>query len=327
MHVIKSNEDVPMQPAIQPIQRKRVDLKFKVMGQKPAVQGGEGATPLAMEVEITPVASHVQLKVTITNITNHPVENVVLKFLVEGRVMLARTQPPNYRLTDLEDGITIPSIPAQGYRRVLFYFSPLECKPVEIFVLLQYNDEDGIFKDEHVSQRIDLSIPEFIPKEKPIDEIEFQQLVHSLAFKAMKSFAMPSAIESSKAYLLVKEILLINQFELVGEKFNEDDGNFLGWYYTKVKGISSDVDDFIIIGQILNSKIEFFGMGNGASILLCACTHFANSLRQELVSRHVIAKDVELIELFCPTCGGTLSRSPVQGELYTCKFCGAKMQF
>ncbi|MEX2684921.1 MAG: hypothetical protein Q6373_025325, partial [Candidatus Sigynarchaeota archaeon] len=309
----------------EPLKRKKVDLKFKVLGEQPVVQVPAEQENFIASAETASVAGQLQLKLTLANNSLKPLDNVLVKFLVEGQVRLVRIKPP-YAGADWNGEITIPSIPAGSSRRVLFYFSPVTCEPVGFDILVQYQDATGKFIDENLSEKIDLTPPIFVRKQVITKEHFHDIITHQLKMKGIKSYGIPAGLAPTDAYLIIKEILITNEFEFVGEKLLEDKSQFLGWYYTGFK-LGENESDFIVIGQVLNNKMEFFAMAGDGMQLLRGLTYLAKELRERLIERDIIKNESELVELVCPSCGGVLDMSPIKGELHTCKFCGAKLQF
>ncbi len=280
---------------------------------------------LVASSEVIPVAGQLQLKLALANNTAKPLENVLVKFLVEGQVRLVRMKPA-YAGADWNGEITIPSIPASSSRRVLFYFSPSSCEPVGLDILVQYQDAAGKFIDENLSEKVDLAPPVFVKKQVITKEHFHDIITNHLKIKGIKSYGIPAGLAPTDAYLIIKEILITNEFEFVGEKFLEDKNQFLGWYYAGFKTGEKE-SDFIVIGQVLNNKMEFFAMASDGMQLLSGLTMLAKTLRESLVERGTIKDELELVELVCPSCGGVLDVFPTSGQLHTCKFCGAKLQF
>ncbi len=310
---------------LEPLKRKKVDLKFKVLGEQPVVQVPVERENLIASSEIMPVAGQLQLKLTLANNMAKALENVLVKFLVEGQVRLVRMKPA-YAGADWNSEITIPSIPPGSSRRVLFYFSPISCEAIGFDILVQYQDAAGKFIDENLSERVDLVSPVFVKKQAITKEHFHDIITHQLKMKGIKSYGIPAGLAATDAYLIIKEILITNEFEFVGEKFLEDKNQFLGWYYTGFKTGEKE-SDFIVIGQVLNNKMEFFAMASDGMQLLSGLTMLSKALREGLVERGTIKDESELVELVCPSCGGVLDVFPASGQLHACKFCGAQLQF
>lgn len=314
-------------PAIklEPLKRRKVDLRFKVLGEQPVVQEPVEHEALVPSVEVLPVAGQLQLKLALANNSSRSLEGVLVKFLFDGDVRLVRMKP-SYAGFDWNGEIAMPTIPPGSIRRVLLYLSPGSCEPVGFDTLVQYQDTTGKFIDENVSERINLSPPTFVKRDTITKEHFHDIITHHLKMKGIKSYGIPAGLTPTDAYLIIKEILITNAFEFVGEKFIEDKNQFLGWYYTRFK--SGDVEnEFIVIGQVLNNKMELFAMACDGMQLLSGITFLAKELRTTLVARGTIKDESELVELVCPSCGGVLDTFPIPGDLHACKFCGAKLQF
>ncbi|HME52061.1 MAG TPA: hypothetical protein VKM55_07575 [Candidatus Lokiarchaeia archaeon] len=320
---------IPMKPPeirIEPLKRKKVDLKFKVLTEEPVEQVPVEPDSLVAEAEVTPVAAQIQVKLNLLNNSQKSIDNVLVKFLVQGNARFLRMKPAYALFPQWNNEIIVPSIPPSSSRRILLFFTPLSCDPVEFNILVQHADAGGNFFDESLVEKIDICTASFARKPE-ITKEEFQALItRQLKFKGIRSYGIPSSLEPADAYLIMKEILLTNEFEFVGEKFIEEKSQFLGWYYTSFNE-NDAVQDFIVIGQVLNGKMEFFAMANEASQLLSGLTCLASQLRTALIERGTITDESELMELLCPSCGGVLDKFPTQGELHACKFCGAKLQF
>ncbi|MBN2152282.1 MAG: hypothetical protein JW839_12600 [Candidatus Lokiarchaeota archaeon] len=310
---------------LEPIKRKKVDLRFKVLGEQPVVQVPVEREALVASAEAVPVAGQLQLKLVLANNSAKALDGVLVKFLLEGQLRLVRMKPA-YAGADWSGEITIPSIPPGSSRRVLLYFSPGTCEPVGFDVIVQYQDAASKFIDETLNERVDIAPPAFTKKQAITKEHFHDIITHHLKMKGIKSYGIPAGLAATEAYLIIKEILITNEFEFVGEKFLEEKNQFLGWYYTGFK-VGEKEDDFIVIGQVLNNKMEFFAMAGDGMQLLRGLTHLAMILREGLVERGTIRDESELVELVCPSCGGVLDVFPAAGELHPCKFCGAKLQF
>ncbi|MHA1999680.1 MAG: hypothetical protein ACTSU9_16345 [Promethearchaeota archaeon] len=320
---------------IKPLQRKKIDLKFKVLGdhasgasKEEEIKNQQAIEGLTIDTHLKLVTSQVQLRINLINSTNQVFNEILVKFITSKNIRLLRTKPQYKSNSGWGNELNVASIPANSSRRILLYFSLQKCEPIEINILVQYRDAIGNYLDENITEKIVFNEPRF-SKSKEITDREFQGLIQEkLKFKGIKSFGMPEH-DPVEVYLIMKELLVINSFELVGEKLIEDEGRFIGWYYANYEDDADGAEDrhYIVIAQIINRKVEFFAICNDAVHLVCGLAYLSNQLIAELSKRGIIKQRSELIELYCMSCGGTLSRYPESGEVYQCKFCGANLVF
>lgn len=318
-------------PRVKPLKKKMIDVKFKVLSPPPENKDQSGETQeidsLKVETSFKLVMAQVQVKLNLINHTSSKIDDISVKFLTSPHLYLLRMKPAYKIEGDFQNELHVRSIPSKSHRRILFYFSLWDCQPVEINLLLEYTDHQGNFRSETVRELIQFDEPSFSRSEE-IDEVRFQEMIQDeLEFKGIRSLGMPG-VDAVELYLIMKEILVTNTFELVGEKLVEDEDRFIGWYYTNHEGIDGgNPEPFIIIAQIINKKVEFFAMSNDKMSLCCGLTFISRKFVDELVARGIIGNMASIMELYCMSCGGILSRFPANGEVYECKFCGAKMQF
>ncbi|MFX0103123.1 MAG: hypothetical protein ACFFCS_26395 [Candidatus Hodarchaeota archaeon] len=327
-------ESQPVQkPIATPLRHKKVSLKFKVLGEQQEVEadfhekgGGSRDESLKIETEISPIASQLQIKLNMVNNTRKDIEKIQVQFLTSENLKFLRVQPIFSMVGEWGNQLEVPIISASSSRRLLFYFTPLDCNLVEVDILVQYTDQAGNFCDLTSKETYSLNQPNFI-KGRMIKDDEIQDKIRNLLkYKGIKSYGLPEELEATEAYLILKEILITNGIELVSEKLLEESNHYVGVYYTKTTRDGKE-EDFIVIGQIVNAKMEFFAVSNDPQDLLCGLTTLAKRLFDELKERDIISNHDDLIELFCLSCGGTLSKYPEPEEIYTCKFCGAKLKF
>ena len=201
-----AQNSIPMkhpEPRIEPLKRKKVDLKFKVLTEEPVEQVPVETENLAATAEVTPVAAQIQVKLNLVNHSGKSVENILVKFLVQGNAHFLRMKPAYTIFTQWNNEIIVPSIPPNASRRVLLFFTPMACEPVEFDMLVQHADAAGNFIDENLTEKIDIPAPKFARKSE-ISKEEFQGLItRQLKFKGIRSYGIPQGLDRADAYLIM----------------------------------------------------------------------------------------------------------------------------
>lgn len=316
----------------QPLKRRQVPVSFKVM-EKPSTRPAGVEVTASAPPSLVMTADHafsnaqVQIILTIANESTTSLDEVHVKVLAEGDIVLLRARPMHVVAGTSRDEIVLPSIPPATSKRVSLFFIPARCGTFEFLFHAQARDASGNFIDESSSRQVTMPDLTFTRTPETVDEEEFQRLVQQeLGSKGIKSFGMPPGANAVEVYLIMKEILLVNGFELVGEKLDETADSFLGWYHAMVAREGGNGNRFIAIAQVMHGKMEIFAMASNEKELACGLISLASSLRDALESRELVPVD-GLMELCCIACGGTFSRQPAPGDVYTCKYCDTRMQF
>ena len=325
-----------MKPVIErePIKRKKMNVHFKVLGDESIQTPVETPPPSGKDddFEITtkflPVSGQLELKLTLANKTPKSLANVRVNIVPGNNLQLLRVKPVLSTGNNWDEPITIKEISPRGNRRIMHFYSVANCNPASVEITVKYTTDDGNRMIKHANDVFQLEEPDF-QKMPEMDEEQFHETIRNLDFKGIRSYGIPNSLEPTSAYLIMKEILIINNFEFVGEKFNEDEGSFLGWFYASYNASEEQTNqsEFIVIAQVLNRKMEFFAMGTDPAYLTCGLSFLAKELRGELLRRQLITSETDLMELYCMSCGGTLPEFKDKGGIVECKFCKAKMKF
>ncbi|MHA1847123.1 MAG: hypothetical protein ACTSXU_05720 [Promethearchaeota archaeon] len=146
-----------------------------------------------------------------------------------------------------------------------------------------------------------------------------------MKYKGIKSYGIPEA-DPDHIFVIMKDILYSNSFSLLEEKLARTEQRYIGWFRARFQSLDKE-GEFIVIVQVLNNKMEFIGFCDDKHALISGLTSLVNDFLNSLKAKKIVQNEMELIELYCRNCGGTLQKFPKPGEVYTCKLCEAKMQF
>ena len=113
--------------------------------------------------------------------------------------------------------------------------------------------------------------------------------------------------------LIVKSIQ-DNNFQLI----QKSESNRISWFYGTdlVSG-----DDILVIGQIVNRKIEWLVASSNPHLLISVLTNFVNIFVNEMMELGHISSQDQVFSLECKYCGSTLPHFPEKGKTLECKRC------
>ena len=113
--------------------------------------------------------------------------------------------------------------------------------------------------------------------------------------------------------LIVKSIQ-DNNFQLI----QKSESNRISWFCGTdlVSG-----DDILVIGQIVNSKIEWLVASSNPHLLISVLTNFVNIFVNEVMELGHISSQDQVFSLECKYCGSTLPYFPEKGKTIECKRC------
>ena len=100
-----------------------------------------------------------------------------------------------------------------------------------------------------------------------------------------------------------------------------EDNRKIGWFFGATE---DDKYEILVVGQVLQNKIEFYASSTNEQILSALLTSFSIDLKRRILISSVVRSEKEIYDLFCVECGGTLPYFPKHGEFVECKYCQTK---
>ncbi|MHA1699631.1 MAG: hypothetical protein ACTSWN_12375 [Promethearchaeota archaeon] len=281
---------------------------------------------LKLEIEELKDPSRVVLRLKLQNLSNGEVKQISIKVLLPDRIKIFRIEPDFLMRRDYGIEIQVARINPQSYRRILIYLTPYECNDFEISFFVQYVDDGGMYNSIEEKIVVKVQMPELIIKEN-VNEDDLSRLVQrDLPYRGVRSFGLPKSANLNKVFSILKNLVIANKFKIIREKSSDENCYFIAWCHSSYKEQDEHLDIVLII-QILNNKLELFTMGQKPENVINSLTYISSRISNEFIKKKIIQDTDSLHELYCLSCGGILPICPEPGRLYTCTFCGAKLQF
>ncbi|MBY9011441.1 MAG: hypothetical protein KGD70_03625 [Candidatus Lokiarchaeota archaeon] len=80
-------------------------------------------------------------------------------------------------------------------------------------------------------------------------------------------------------------------------------------------------NDILVIGQIIEGKIEWLAASSNPHLLISVLTHFVNLFKHEMLQIGRISSEDQIYSLECKYCGNTLPYFPGRGKSIECNKC------
>jgi len=214
----------------------------------------------------------VRLQLTIVNNRNTVISEVNLRILKDERLLRLIEVNPDYPTHFNEVGLgTIPP----GEKRMLnLYFDPQVCGEIKVDSTLTYLDSGGTYHSL-VSERKVVEIPEpKIGKGENLNTSYLNGIVEQAKSRGRRIFLVPSNLETSRAFGIVKEVLEGRGLSLVWEK---DTKGFSAGYHGLCDG-----DECALIITSDQEAIELYGASLGEHGVTTLLTSISGRLKNRL---------------------------------------------
>lgn len=282
-----------------------------------------------IEVESTLnfVGGLVRHTAAVVNKSPAPITQVNLKVDFPPHLALLRVTPefPDTKPSEKYFRVKVPEVPARSKQELNAYFVPNRVGAIEIRTSIQFVNAKNlvrVLKVPSVSQ-VTFNCPTFMQTGLLSAEAA-QERMQQLPERAVRSFGIPPNLagQPQVAFVHVKQLVKSLGLAQVGERESADAR--VAWF----AGHDAETNnEFIVIGQVINGKMEFFASSDEAACVTGLLTHLSRKIRARMVSSRILASEDALVALMCPKCGGSLPNFPADGERLTCKWCQHEFTF
>ncbi len=272
-----------------------------------------------LDVNLGYLGSHIRLMLKITNKSDFPINEVEIKLAFSKKLDVFRTTP-KFEFIKHESGIVarFPSIVEKQHYEAKIYLNPESLGKGKINGQVKYvNYKDYVRLIQINELEYNLTVPKIHPKEIPNELIEQYNTASNMK-KDIRSYGLPEKLNPVTAFNHIIQIIRSKEFKLL-TKISEDTRK-IAWFF----GVTEDQQfEILVVGQVINNKIEFYASSTNEQILSALLTSFSIDLKRRILISGVVRSEKEIYDLFCTECGGPLPYFPKLGEIIKCKYCSA----
>lgn len=273
-----------------------------------------------LDIQLGYLGSHVRLVLKIINKSDFPIDEIEVKLEFSKKIEIFRTTP-KVEFIKHESGIVarIPVIPQKGNFEVKFYLNPAELGKGTVGGQVKYvNYKDFVRLLMIEVMEFNLTVPTIIPKDIAHDSIEEYNSA-SFMKKDIRSYGLPDKLNPLTAFNHIFQIIRAKNFKLITKSV--EDNKKIAWFFGTTEETMTDI---LVVGQVLQNKIEFYASSKNEQILSALLTSFSMDLKRRILISSVVRSEKEIYDLFCTECGGTLPYFPKPGEFVECVYCNTK---
>ncbi len=199
------------------------------------------------------------------------------------------------------------------------YFNQVQKDKIQIDGVMQYKSIEGYARVLKIYKiEIDTILPEFNPKEVPINYIK-NFMKNKEMFKRIQGYGIPglNEIENSKSIL-----------ERIIEKYNfmqiskiDKENSYMSFYFARTELKSGETSEVLVVPQIKKNVLAFYCCSPYEHIVVNMLRQLSSDLEEYMKNENLLDKDQHLINLNCIKCGNVLEIFPPQDEFVACRFC------
>jgi hypothetical protein len=268
-------------------------------------------------VNVAYVGSNIRIGFKIMNNSDFGISDVYIKLIHSDQLSLFRIKP-KFDFDKISSGISIklPKIREKSQLALNVYFKADTLGIGEIkgqFQYVNYQDFVRFIRIENLFYN--LNPPKIVPKEIPTFEIEEYTKKEGIK-RDIRSYGLPDNLNPNVAFNHISQIIKNYNFKLITK--NEQPDQSIIWYFGETEDQEFSV---LVVGQIINNKIEFYASSKNEQIISALLTAFSIDLKKRIINSHVVSSEEEIYDLYCDSCGGVLPYFPKPGEKVICKWC------
>lgn len=275
--------------------------------------------------ELKPFGSLYRYSSLIANQSKAPIKEVKIKIRFPDFLDLMRSDPPNMILDPLnveedEDKqvrIKFNDIAPESHRQINIFLSPLDLEAegeIRSYVTFVNNKD---FVRALDSKPILIMFTPFSIERNIVPSSHITPFSKSTEnAKAIKSIGVgvDDQFNPDFYFAYLCQAVQDQNFQLI--TINEE--KRVVWYFG-VDLVSSD--DILIIGQIVQNKIEWIAVGKNPHLLISLLSKISSQFCTSMVIAGVIESIDRIYDLECKYCGTPLSYMPEKGVAITCLKC------
>ncbi len=275
--------------------------------------------------ELKPFGSMYRYSTLIANQSKAPIKEVKTKIRFPAFLDLIRSDPPHMILDPLnpeEDEqkqvrIQFEEITPESHHQVNIFLSPLDLEregEIRSYVTFVNNKDFVRALDSKpiLIMLTPLSIEKCIVPSSQISP--FSKSLENV--RAIKSIGVGIKTQFDPDFFFSKlcQNIQNQNFQLI--TMNKE--NRVAWYFG-VDLVSSD--EVLIIGQIVQNKIEWIAIAKNPHLLISLLSKVANEFASQMLIDGIIDSIDQIRNLECEYCGAPLSYMPQKGVAITCLQC------
>ncbi|MHA1729106.1 MAG: hypothetical protein ACTSWY_10280 [Promethearchaeota archaeon] len=272
-------------------------------------------------VNLAYVGSNIRVGIKVVNNSNNPITEVSCKLLFSKNLKFFKIKP-EYEYSQLDTGISIKilnKLKEKSHLILNVYFKPETLDLGEIkggFQYVNFNDFVRFIPIENLFYN--LTPPKVIPKEILAENIEEFTKNKELK-KDLRSYGLPDELNPSGAFNHVIQIIRQYNFKLISKMEQKQLNQYIAWFFGETEENNIEI---MIVGQIINKKIEFYASSINERVIGSLLTAFSIAIKKRIINSKVINNEDEIYDLYCSKCGAVLPFFPKEGESVICKYCG-----
>lgn len=273
-----------------------------------------------LTVNLGYVGSHIRIGLKIVNNSPDPITDLSVKLLFAPTITFFKVKP-GYNYEKFEGGLTLklPNVKDKNSISLNLYFRPETLGIGELKGQFQYvNSQDFVrfIKIEDLSYN--LTPPKIRPKDITPEEIESFTAQPNVK-RDIRSYGLPDKLNPNVAFNYINQIASNYNFKLI-TKVDEEE-NKSAWFFGETDEPGVIEDPVMVVGQIVNNKIEFYASSYNEQVISALLTAFSIDLKKRIVNSRTVMDESEIYDVYCENCGGVLPVFPKPSEIVKCKWC------
>jgi len=275
--------------------------------------------------ELKPFGSMYRYSSLIANQSKAPIKEVKIKIRFPEFLDLIRSDPPNMILDPLSGGededkqvrIQFNEIAPESHHQVNIFLSPLDLEAegeIRSYVTFVNNKDFVRALDSKPILIIftPLSIERSIVPSSHIAPFS-KSTENTRAIKSI-GVGVDGQFDPDFYFMHLCQAIQDQNFQLI----TSNKENRVAWYFG-IDLVSGK--DILIIGQLVQNKVEWIAVGKNPHLLISLLSNVANQFGILMVIKGIIESINQIYDLECKYCGTPLSYMPEKGVSITCLKC------
>ncbi len=280
---------------------------------------------IKLMTDLRPFSGKYRYLIAIINESIAPITEIKVRVKYPSFLNFNRISPPNIKIKSIDKldkftyqvSINFDEIDGNQNKQIALYFTPENFNKmgeIKTFVTFVNNkDFVRVLNSDPAEIKIDPILIE--PKILPSNEVRNFLQTDNIK-KGIRSLgvAVENDINFGLYFNNLEHILKLNNLHLI----TKDEEKMIAWFF------GNDVEskeDILVIGQILNNKIEILAASRLHRLIISFLTKIVINLKKRLMSTGYVKNEDDFIDLECKYCGAILSKFPNKGEQITCNNC------
>ena len=284
-----------------------------------------------MVYKLVPFGGNYLYSLLLRNESTAPITEVKIRTIIPDFFILNRSTPPTLTIESLdpndendEDEIKEKQIKMEfeilngnDKKQINLYLCPLLLEKkgrIRSFITF-VNNRDFIRAID--TDTINFELDPFSIERKIIPQSEIKKFLEKDSTKkASKSIGIgiDGVLDENYFFEQIVKTIQDSNFQLIVKNQN----NRISWFYGTDLVSGNDV---LVIGQVLEKKIEWLAASSNPHLLISILTNFVNSFKREMILNGHIISSAQVYSLECKYCGNILPYFPEKGKSIECNKC------